>query len=67
MFCSHRHLPDEATTEDVIADIRLYLQQQRAWASDHFRAMVDAKTRGFADTRPAHRPCKLTSSDKRTQ
>jgi putative transposase len=43
---------------------RLYLQQQRAWGRDDFRAMVEAKTHRFAGTRPAHRPCKPTAPDK---
>lgn len=39
-----------------LAELRLYLQQQRAWGRDDFRAMVEARTERFAGTRPAHRP-----------
>jgi len=53
-----RALLDEALTEEDLATIREYLQQQRAWGRDDFRAMVEAKTRRFAGTRPAHRPAK---------
>jgi putative transposase len=46
-------LPTEQLTQ-----IREYLQQQGAWGCDDFRAMLEAKTRRFAVTRPAHRPSK---------
>jgi len=39
-----------------LAEIRLYLQQQRALGRDAFKTMVKAKTRRFASARPAHRP-----------
>lgn len=38
-----------------------YLQQQRAYGRDAFRAMVEAKTQRFAGVRPAHRPAKTKS------
>lgn len=38
--------------------IRAYLQQQRAYGRDDFRAMVEAKTQRFAGVRPAHRPAR---------
>ena len=53
-----RDLLDEALTDEQLVEIRAYLQQQRAWGRDDFRAMVEAKTRRFAGTRPAHRPSK---------
>lgn len=53
-----RNLLDEALPNEQLAEIREYLQQQRAWGRDDFRAMVEAKTRRFASTRPAHRPSK---------
>lgn len=53
-----RALLDEAIGDDALADIRRYLQQQRAWGRDAFRAMVEAKTKRFAGVRAAHRPCK---------
>jgi putative transposase len=61
---AYRRLLDEALPEATLADIRQYLQQQRAWGRDDFRTMVEAKTRRFAGTRPAHRPPKSSSSDK---
>ena len=53
------HLPELAgfRPEDLAA-LRLYLQQQRAYGRDDFRAMVEAKTQRFAGVRPAHRPVK---------
>jgi putative transposase len=53
---------DEAISDEDLAEIRLYLQQQRAYGRDDFRAMVEAKTRRFAGTRPAHRPTKSTTT-----
>ena len=51
----------EALSEDDLATLRLYLQQQRAYGRDAFRAMVEAKTQRFAGVRPAHRPAKAKS------
>jgi putative transposase len=48
--------PFLATSDEDLAAIRLYLQQQRAYGRDDFRAMVEAKTQRFASVRPAHRP-----------
>ena len=53
-----RGLLDDALTSEQIVEIRAYLQQQRAWGRDDFRAMIEAKTRRFAGVRPAHRPSK---------
>ena len=50
---------NEAVADDELRDIRLYLQQQRAWGRDDFRAMVEARTQRFATPRPAHRPAKI--------
>lgn len=61
---AYRHLFARALSDDDLATIRTYLQQQRAWGRDDFRAMVEAKTQRFAGTRPAHRPPKLTSPGK---
>lgn len=55
---AYRVMLDEAISDEDLAAIRLYLQQQRAYGRDDFRAMVEAKTRRFAGTRPAHRPAK---------
>ena len=53
---AYQALLREAISADEIEEIRLYLRQQRAWGRDDFRSMVEAKTRRFAGTRPAHRP-----------
>lgn len=55
---AYRALLSEAISEEDLASIRLYLQQQRAYGRDDFRAIVEAKTQRFAGTRPAHRPPK---------
>jgi putative transposase len=60
----YRALLDELLPEDMLTEIRHYLQQQRAWGRDDFRAMVEAKTRRFAGVRPAHRPRRAPQSDK---
>ena len=53
---AYRAVLDEALSDADLQAIRLYLQQQRAWGRNDFQAMVQAKTRRFAATRPAHRP-----------
>jgi putative transposase len=58
---AYRALLDEAITDGALAELRLYLQQQRALGHDAFRAMVEAKTRRFASARPAHRPAAPSS------
>lgn len=55
---AYRRILQEALAEEDLAAIRAYLQQQRAWGRDDFRAMVEAKTRRFAGIRPAHRPAR---------
>lgn len=55
---AYRAILDEVLSEDTLRDIRMYLQQQRALGSNAFQAMVQARTRRFAGTRPAHRPRK---------
>lgn len=55
---AHRAMLAEAINDEDLATIRLYLQQQRAYGRDDFRAMVEAKTQRFAGVRPAHRPAK---------
>jgi putative transposase len=42
----------ETLSDDDLAAIRIYLQQQRALGRDDFRAMVEAKTHRFAGVRP---------------
>jgi putative transposase len=50
----------EALPKDTLAEIRVYLQQQRALGTDRFREQVQAKLQRFAGVRPAHRPRKAT-------
>lgn len=57
-----RAVLDEAIGDDELSAIRIYLQQQRAWGRDAFRAMVEAKTRRFVGVRAAHRPSKPTAT-----
>ncbi|MDG4483379.1 hypothetical protein [Xanthomonas vesicatoria] len=60
---ANRALLDEALPDELLASIRLYLQQQRALGHDTFRAIVEAKARRFAGVRPAHRPRKPSAID----
>lgn len=53
---AYRALLQQAISDEELRDIGEYLQQQRAWGRDDFRAMVEATTRRFASPRPAHRP-----------
>ncbi len=53
---AYRALLTEAISQEDLAAIRAYLQQQPAYGRDGFRAMAEAKTRRFAGIRPAHRP-----------
>lgn len=48
----------ETLSDDNLAAIRTYLQQQRAFGCDDFPAMVEAQR--FAGIRPAHRPLRFT-------
>lgn len=52
----YRALFAEVLTDEVVAEMRACLQQQRALGTDRFRAQVDAKLKRFAGVRPAHRP-----------
>ena len=60
----YRALLDEAIPREELDAIRRYLQQQRAWGRDDFRAVVEAKTHRFAATRPAHRPARHPTNQK---
>ncbi|WDJ96137.1 transposase [Xanthomonas campestris pv. incanae] len=62
-YKAYRALLDEALSDELLASIRLHLQQQRALGHDAFRAIVEAKTRRFAGIRPAHRPRKQSAID----
>ena len=55
---AYRTLLNESINQEDLAAIRAYLQQQRVYGRDDFRAMVEAKTKRFASVRPAHRPAK---------
>ncbi len=54
-----RRTLDEALPAKQLAEIRFYLQQRRALGRGAFKAMVKAKARRFASTRPAHRPHRM--------
>ncbi|QWN05677.1 hypothetical protein DGN16_03065 [Xanthomonas citri pv. fuscans] len=60
---ANRALLDEPLSDELLASIRLHLQQQRALGHDAFRAMVEAKTHHFAGVRPAYRPRKPSPID----
>lgn len=62
---AYRALLNEAVSDDELAAVRRYLQQQRAYGRDDFRAMVEAKTRRFAGVRPAHRPVRGTATSSK--
>ncbi|MGY1410771.1 transposase [Luteimonas sp. A611] len=51
----------EALPDETLAEIRIYLQQQRALGTDRFREQVQAKLQRFAGVRPAYRPRKATA------
>ena len=59
----YRALLDKATPRGELDSIRLYLQQQRAWGRDDFRAVVEAKTHRFA---AANSPIRQFANQKRT-
>ncbi|WP_253656797.1 hypothetical protein [Xanthomonas citri] len=59
----YRTLLNEALSDELLANIRLHLQQQRALGHDTFRAMVEVQTHRFAGVRPAHRPRKPNTDD----
>jgi len=53
---AYRHLFDEVLSPERIAEIRAYLQQQRALGSERFQQQVEAMLGRCARVRPAHRP-----------
>ena len=53
---AYRALFDDVLTANDIAEIRAYIQQQRALGNDRFRAMVEHKLGRCASVRPPHRP-----------
>lgn len=62
---AYRLLLHDALSDDDLAAIRTYLQQQRALGRGDFRAMVEAKTQRFAGVRPAHRPTHRKSNGRK--
>jgi putative transposase len=63
-MAAYRALFAEVLTAQTLAEIRQYLQQQRALGTDRFRARVEAELKRFAGVRPAHRPRKQASAGK---
>jgi putative transposase len=61
---AYRALVAEALPTEAIAEIRLYLQQQRALGSERFKKLVEAELQRFAGVRPAHRPRKQVGFEK---
>lgn len=61
---AYRALLDEVPSDELLADIRIHLQHQRALGHDVFFGMVEAKTRHSAGVRPAHRPTKSNTAIK---
>jgi len=53
---AYRELVYQAISDDDLAQIRAYIQQQRALGTDQFRAMVERKLGRCAAVRAAHRP-----------
>jgi putative transposase len=53
---AYRALFDEALPNELVAEIRHYLLQQKALGSDRFRAWVEARTGRFAGLRQSGRP-----------
>jgi len=55
---AYRALFAEALSDDLLSDIRRYLQQQRALGTGRFQAKVEAELRRFVGVRPVGRPRK---------
>lgn len=52
----------ERLSDENLAEIRAYLQQQRALGSSTFQRRVERELQRYAAVRPAHRPRKLPAS-----
>lgn len=61
---AYRALFAAALPETTLAEIRIYLQQQRALGTDRFRHRVEAKLQRYAGVRSAHRPRKQRNEEK---
>lgn len=59
----YSQLVAEALGDDELAEIRLYVQQQRALGSNRFQAMIEAELGRCAHARPAHRPRRPPPTD----
>lgn len=55
---AYRSLFDEMLSEPQIAEIRTYLQQQRALGSQRFQVAIAEQLNRCSQVRPAHRPRK---------
>lgn len=53
---AYRRLFDQVLPPSLVAEIRRYLQQQKAFGSDRFRTWVEARSGRFATARPPGRP-----------
>jgi putative transposase len=53
---AYRALFANALPDDLVEEIRRYLQQQKALGTDRFRSWVEARTGQFASVRPVGRP-----------
>ena len=58
---AYQRLFAEALPAPLVAEIRDYLQQQKALGSDRFRAWVEARTGRFSTARPPGRPPKASN------
>jgi len=55
---AYRKLIAEKLSDELLAEIRGYLQQQKVLGTDRFRKRVEAELNRFTAIRPAHRPRK---------
>lgn len=56
---AYRALFEDVLPDELVTEIRSYLQQQKVLGSDRFRAWVEARTGRFAAARPLGRPPRL--------
>jgi putative transposase len=57
---AYRALFEDALPDELVAEIRGYLQQQKVLGTDRFRAWVEERTGRFAAVRPLGRPPRRT-------
>jgi len=58
---AYQALFEEQLRDQLVAEIRHYLQQQKALGTDRFRAWVEARTGRFTGVRRAGRPPKVSN------